>query len=104
MKLLANIKCFFGFCAEKKEIELRERIEIEKAYGKDPIVVEIKKPVEQKRSTAVFVPKLKEDNSDDTRDWSWYNNSEVNLRVYENETIPEGYVKGMKSRKKKGDK
>ena len=54
------------------------------------------------------VPKLKEDNSDDNsddkRDWSWYNNSEVNLRVYENETIPEGYVKGMKSRKKKGDK
>ena len=96
--LWINIKCFFGFCTGKEEKKLRERLAVEAAYKKDPIVVEIKKDVKKADK------KIKKDNGDNKRDWSWYNNSKTNLRIYENETIPEGYVKGMKPKKKKGDK
>ena len=114
--LWINIKCFFGFCTGKEEKKLRERLAVEAAYKKDPIVVEIKKDVKKptykkdpivveiKKDVKKADKKIKKDNGDNKRDWSWYNNSKTNLRIYENETIPEGYVKGMKPKKKKGDK
>ncbi|MEA1973166.1 MAG: hypothetical protein U9N34_07735 [Candidatus Cloacimonadota bacterium] len=129
MSIWSNIKCFFGFCAEKREIELRQKIEIERAvdaaYKKEPIVVEIKKSeikvpsldkivVKTKPKPKVKVkeekPKSKPKSKPETKvkvkkkSYSYYNNGKKNLRVYEGEEIPEGFSKGMKPRKKKGDK
>lgn len=127
MSIWSNIKCFFGFCAEKREIELRQKIELERAvdaaYKKEPIVVEIKKSevktpsldkivVKPKPKTKPKV-KVKEEKPEakakvkvkkKKKSYSYYNNGKKNLRVYEGEEIPEGFSKGMKHKKKKGDK
>lgn len=115
MSIWSNIKCFFGFCAEKREIERA----VDTAYGKKPIVVEIKKSeiktpsldkivAKTKTKPKVKVkeekPKVKAKAKKKKKSYSYYNNGKKNLRIYEGEKIPEGFSKGMKHRKKKGDK
>ena len=49
-RMWAKIKCLFGFCAELEEIELRERIQINSVYKKEPLIVEVKPAADKNTS------------------------------------------------------
>ena len=95
-RMWAKIKYFFGFCTEKRAIEKEIKRVVDVTYKKEPMVVEIKTPSQDK-----ILPKVK---AKIKKHYHYYNNGKKNLRIYEGDKIPEGFVKGIKHRKKKGDR
>ena len=56
MSIWAKVKCIFGFCAEKEEIEIREKLAIDATYKVQPLVVKVK---DLPSSTIETVEKIK---------------------------------------------
>jgi len=56
-RMWAKIKCLFGFCAELDEIELRERIQVNSVYKKEPLVVEVKPTVNKDKEVKIVIDK-----------------------------------------------
>jgi hypothetical protein len=130
MKIWATVKCFFGFCAEKQEIEMREKLAIDATYKVEPVVKtldasdvktpDIKEIIKIKDEFGKALNDSLEIKVTDTKDISetgnvrakikvkrhWYNNGKTQKLVPEGEekALPKTWKKGCLKKSEKKDK
>ena len=112
-RIWAKIKCLFGFCAELEKIELREKIQVNSVYKKEPLIVDVKPAVnkdvslsENKTEEIIInkeTPRKKKQVKKAKVKRSWYNNGKTQklIPVDEVNDLAKTWKKGKLPKKDK---
>jgi len=108
-----KIKCVFGFCAELTEKEMREKLEVDKTYkveplvikeefvapavpSETPMVIKVDATIKNTKKAEKIVEKIKEDLTVKKTKRHWYNNGKSQKLIFEGseDSLPKTWKKG----------